>query len=159
MTSQVSQGIKGISMVLTQVHPVPGSPSFLSCQAITPRTTETSEAWKKNKLKLSRGWEKVLLPKFQNCCLVTKSCLTLLRPHGLQTTRFLCPWDSSGKYVGVGCLFFLQQILQSRDQTHVSCMAGGFFTTEPEGKPSFRIISSKVVVIFILGLPWKNRIT
>ena len=63
--SKVSQVIKGISMVLMQVHPVPRPPSFLSCSAITPRTTETSETWKKNKLKLSQGWEKVLLPSFR----------------------------------------------------------------------------------------------
>ena len=26
-----------------------------------------------------------------------------LRPHGLQPTRPLCPWDSPGKSTGVGC--------------------------------------------------------
>ena len=26
-----------------------------------------------------------------------------LRPHGLQPTRFLCPWDFPGKSTGVGC--------------------------------------------------------
>ena len=25
------------------------------------------------------------------------------RPHGLQPTRLLCPWDSPGKSTGVGC--------------------------------------------------------
>ena len=25
------------------------------------------------------------------------------RPHGLQPTRLLCPWDSAGKSTGVGC--------------------------------------------------------
>ena len=37
------------------------------------------------------------------CCLVTKSCLTLLQP-----CRFLCPWDFPGKKTGVGCHFLLQ---------------------------------------------------
>ena len=27
----------------------------------------------------------------------------LLAPHGLQPTRFLCPWDFPGKSTGVGC--------------------------------------------------------
>ena len=27
------------------------------------------------------------------CCLVTKSYLTLLQPHGLQPARLLCAWD------------------------------------------------------------------
>ena len=25
------------------------------------------------------------------------------RPHGLQPTRLLCPWDSPGKSTGLGC--------------------------------------------------------
>ena len=33
--------------------------------------------------------------------LVAESYLTL-RPHGLQTARLLCPWDSPGKNTGVG---------------------------------------------------------
>ena len=41
------------------------------------------------------------------CCLVTKSCLTLLWP---QPARLLHPWDFSGKNTGVGCYFLLQGI-------------------------------------------------
>ena len=45
------------------------------------------------------------------CCLVAKSCPTLLRPYGLwSTTRLLCPWDFPGKNTGVGCHFLLQRI-------------------------------------------------
>ena len=33
-----------------------------------------------------------------------------LRPHGLQPTRLLCPWDSPGKDTGVGRHFLLQGI-------------------------------------------------
>ena len=49
-----------------------------------------------------------------------KSCLTLWDSR-LQPTRLLCPWNSPGKNTGVAC----------HDQTRVSCIAGGFFTTEP----------------------------
>ena len=42
------------------------------------------------------------------CVLVAQSCLTLL-PHGLQPTRFLCPWDFPGKNTGVGCHFLLPE--------------------------------------------------
>ena len=42
--------------------------------------------------------------------LVTKSCLTLLPPHGLQLPRFLCPWDFPGKNTGVDCHFLLRGI-------------------------------------------------
>ena len=45
-----------------------------------------------------------------SCCLVAKLCLALLRSHGLQPTRLLCPWDFPGKDAGVGCHFLLQGI-------------------------------------------------
>ena len=32
------------------------------------------------------------------------------RPHGLQPTRLLCPWDFPGKSTGVGCHFLLQNV-------------------------------------------------
>ena len=47
-------------------------------------------------------------------CLVTQLCLTLLRPHGLQPARLLCPWDFSGKNTGVGCHSLLQEIFPSQ---------------------------------------------
>ena len=33
-----------------------------------------------------------------------------LRPHGLQPTRLLCPWDFPGQNTRLGCHFFLQGI-------------------------------------------------
>ena len=33
-----------------------------------------------------------------------------LRPYGLEPTRFLCPWYSSGRNTGVGCHSLLQGI-------------------------------------------------
>ena len=38
------------------------------------------------------------------CSVVSDS----LRPHGLQPTRLLCPWDFPGRSTGVGCCCFLQ---------------------------------------------------
>ena len=52
-----------------------------------------------------------------DCCLVDKSCLTLLQPRGLQPARLLCPWDFLGKNTGVGCHFLLQGIFKPRDRT------------------------------------------
>ena len=43
-------------------------------------------------------------------CLVVKSCLTCLQPHGLSTTTFLYPRDFPGKNTGVGHHFLLQGI-------------------------------------------------
>ena len=40
------------------------------------------------------------------CCLVAKSCLTLMLPHGLQSSR-LRPQDFPGKNTGVVCHFVL----------------------------------------------------
>ena len=45
--------------------------------------------------------ENVLL---NSCSVVSDS----LRPHGLQSTRLLCPWNFPGKNTGVGCHFLLQ---------------------------------------------------
>ena len=43
-------------------------------------------------------------------CLVPKSWLTLLQPHGLWLTRLPCAWGFAGKNTGVGCHFLLQGI-------------------------------------------------
>ena len=40
-----------------------------------------------------------------SCSVVSDS----LRPHGLQPTRLLCPWDFPGKSTGVGCHCLLQK--------------------------------------------------
>ena len=48
------------------------------------------------------------------CCLVAKSCATLLRPHGWYTTRHLCSWDFPGKNTGVGYHFLLQRIFPTQ---------------------------------------------
>ena len=36
------------------------------------------------------------------------------RPHGLQPTRLLHPWDFPGKNTGVGCHFLLQEIFPTQ---------------------------------------------
>ena len=36
-----------------------------------------------------------------------------LRPHGLQPTRLLRPWDFQGKNTGVGCHLYLETLLNS----------------------------------------------
>ena len=39
---------------------------------------------------------------------------TSLGPHGLQPTRFLCPWNSPGKNMGVGSCSLLQGIFPTQ---------------------------------------------
>ena len=45
--------------------------------------------------------------------LATLWCPTL-RPHGLQSARLLCPWDSPGKNIGVGHHLLLQGIFPTQ---------------------------------------------
>ena len=47
-----------------------------------------------------------------------------LQPHGLYS-----PWNSPDNNTGVGSCSLLQGIFQPKDQTQVSCTAGGFFTS------------------------------
>ena len=47
------------------------------------------------------------------------------------------------KNTGVNCQFLLQGIFLTQDQTHISYIAGGFFTTEPPRKPKETLGSRK----------------
>ena len=47
---------------------------------------------------------------------VAQSCPTL-RPHGLQPTRLLRPWDFPGKSIGVGCHYGLQPFETAKLET------------------------------------------
>ena len=38
-----------------------------------------------------------------------------MRPHGLQPTRLLCPWDSLGQDTGVGCHALFQGIFPTQE--------------------------------------------
>ena len=58
---------------------------------------------------LSLSRERILLVTIC-CCLVAKLCQTLLKPHGLQPARILCPWDFPDKNIEVGCHFVLRGI-------------------------------------------------
>ena len=68
--------------------------------------------------------------------LFSQLCLTLLRPHGLQPTRLPCSWDFPGENTGMGCHCLLQGIFLTLGlNPHLLLLAGGFFPTEPPGKP------------------------
>ena len=58
----------------------------------------------------------------------------------------LWPWEFLGKTTGVGCHFLLQGIFLTQDQTRISwisCIVGGFFTTEPPVKPKIYCMTQK----------------
>ena len=57
------------------------------------------------------------------CCYVTSVVSDSLRPHGLQPTRLLRPWNSPGKNTGVGCHFLLQCMkVESENEVAQSCL-------------------------------------
>ena len=47
------------------------------------------------------------------CCHILAQSRLTLQPHGLQPTRFLCPWDFCGKSTEVSCHLLLQGIFQT----------------------------------------------
>ena len=57
------------------------------------------------------------------CCQVASVVRDSVRPHGLQPTRLLCPWDSPGQNTGVGCHFLLQCMkVESESEVTQSCL-------------------------------------
>ena len=76
------------------------------------------------------------------CCSVVKFCPTLCNPmdcsllcssvHGISQARIL-------EWVAIS---FSKASSQTRDQTQISCLADGFFTTEPPGKLPNRVIEA-----------------
>ena len=69
--------------------------------------------------------------------------LLLLFSHWIVSNSFATPWTIGHQALlligfprqywetGVGCHFLLQGSSKPRDQIHVSCLAGRFFTSEP----------------------------
>ena len=73
-----------------------------------------------------------VLSRFSRVCLF----LTLWT----EPATLLCPWGSPGKNTGVGCHALLQGIFLTQGLNCVSCsscIAGGFFTIGPPGKPIY----------------------
>ena len=76
---------------------------------------------------------------------VVSNCLW---PYGLQDTKLFCPWNSPGKNTGMHCHALLQGIFPNQGLTcisSISCVAGGFFTDESQGKPCNLLVQHKCV--------------
>ena len=75
----------------TAAHQAPPSLRFIRQEHWSglpfPSPMHESEKWK---------WSRSVVPDSQ-------------RPHGLQPTRLLCPWDFPGKSTGVGCHCLLRE--------------------------------------------------
>ena len=76
-------------------------------------------------------------------------CLILsdsLQPHGLQSTRLLCPWNCPGKTSGAGCHFLFQGIFPTQGSNQcLLCLLGqqadSLPLAPPEKLKSIRIFS------------------
>ena len=79
-----------------------------------------------------------------------------LWPHGLQPTRLLCPWDSPGKNIGVGCHSLLQGIFltQGLNLGLPHCMADSLPSESP-GKSYINIYKEKAMAPHSSTLAWK----
>ena len=66
------------------------------------------------------------------------------RPHGLQSTRFLCAWDFPGKSTGVGCHCLLPDSTGGRNKD--------------EAKNSAFLLESKPQCYFWLSDPKENKL-
>ena len=94
--------------------------SFSSSNSLYVKSSKMSKKYKKcyfgsnSNLNFQRFRPQFFLTYYDELCccysLFIKPSLTLMRPHGLQPSRLLCPWDFPGKNSRVGFHFFLQGI-------------------------------------------------
>ena len=79
------------------------------------------------------------------CCSV-KLCLPLPWCYGQEPARLLCQWDFPEKNTGMGCISFSRRSSLTRDWSHVSWLAGRFFTIEPQVKPHLYIYIIAIII-------------
>ena len=94
--------------------------SFSSSNSLYVKSSKMSKKYKKcyfgsnSNLNFQRFRPQFFLTYYDELCccysLFIKPSLTVMRPHGLQPSRLLCPWDFPGKNSRVGFHFFLQGI-------------------------------------------------
>ena len=86
-----------------------------------PLAAPTPSPWQRH------GSLPIVSPSQAPVCCAVLSCSVVsnsLEAHGLYPTRLLCPWNSPGKNIGMGCYALLQGIFP----TQVSHIAGRFLT-------------------------------
>ena len=78
---------------------------------------------------------------------------TSLQPHGLQPTRFLCPWDFPGKNTGVGCHFLLQEICPTQGlNLGLPCCRQTLYRLNHQG--SLLLLLSRFSLVRLCAIPW-----
>ena len=84
------------------------------------------------------------------CCLITKSCPTLLYSHGLEPARRHSPWDFPGTYTGVGCQFLFHLPIKYSSQFHPLVL---WFTLMITINNNIRILWTGCILSAVYGLP------
>ena len=75
---------------------------------------------------------------FVRACSVAKLCLTLCRPMDCSPPASPVYRIFQARILGWVAITLSRGSSQPKDQTHNSCIAGRFFTTEPPGRPLYR---------------------
>ena len=83
-------------------------------------------------------WE---VSEFSPCCLVAKSCLIHCNPMNCKGSSVR--GISQARILEWVIISFFRGSSRPKDWTHVSCLAGRFFTTEPPGKASDSFLGSR----------------
>ena len=91
LVTAAAAAAKSLQSCLTLCNPIDGSPPGSPVPGILQARTLEWAA-----ISFSNAWKWKVKVKSLNC-------VWLLRPHGLQPTRLLRPWDFLGKSTGVGC--------------------------------------------------------
>ena len=79
----------------------------------------------------------IFLPVLLLLFLATKLCTTLCSSMGYSLPGLSIHGIFQAKILEWVAISFSRGSSQPRNRTHVSCLAGRFFTTEPPGKPSY----------------------
>ena len=80
------------------------------------------------------------------------------RPHGLQPTRLLCPWDFPGNSTRVDCHFLLGGIfLTQRLNLGLLHCRQMFYHLSHQGSPNFLVLSPPKDVLFIIR-DWNTKV-
>ena len=83
------------------------------------------------------------------CCLVTKSCPTFYNSMDGSPPGSFVHDISQARILQWVAISFSRRFSWPRDKTHISCLAGGFFTTEPPGKPQFNVSSTNLLIVHL----------
>ena len=90
------------------------------------------------------------------CCLVTKPCLTLCDLMDCSPPGSSVYGISQARILEWVAISFSRRSSWPRDRTHISCLAGCFFTTVPPGKTIFlRLTVVYNIISFMYTVLWK----